>query len=138
VIRAVLDTNVFISALLKPNGVCGLILQAWRLEEFALLYSEELILELKDVVLYPRLKARLSRNEIGALIRQLRLHGVPVLNNRNSQNSPDPKDDFLIAIVQHGVASHLVSRDVEGILALRLEAVGIVTPELFMELLKTK
>jgi uncharacterized protein len=138
VIRAVLDTNVFISALLKPTGVCGLILRGWQRKEFVLLYSEELILEFKDVVLYSRLKTKLRRNKIGALIRRIRLYGTRIFDNRNSQQSSDPKDDFLIAIAQNGFASHLVSRDVEGILELQLKDIQVVTPELFVQLLKAK
>ncbi len=81
-IRVVLDTNVFVSALLKRNGVCGLILRAWRNQEFTLLYSQELILELKDVVQYVRLKPRLVNNKVGALIRRIRLRGSRVYNRR--------------------------------------------------------
>ena len=43
--RVVFDTNVFISALLKRNGVCGLLLNFWRDERFVVLYSQELIFE---------------------------------------------------------------------------------------------
>ncbi len=101
-IRVVLDTNVFVSALLKRNGVCGLILRAWKNQEFTLLYSQELIFELKDVVQYVRLKPRLVNNRVGALIRRIRLRGSRVFNNRNFVSSTDPKDDFLIAIAQSG------------------------------------
>ncbi len=92
--RVVFDTNIFISALLKRNGVCGLLLKFWRDGRFVVLYSQELILEIKDVVNYPRLRQRLKRREIGALIRLLRFRGERVLNNRNSIDSSDPKDDF--------------------------------------------
>jgi uncharacterized protein len=132
-ILAVLDTNIFISALLKRNGVCGLILQAWENQEFSLLYSEELILELKDVVQYIRLRLRLVDNEIGALIR---LCGSRVFNNRNLISSTDPKDDFLIAIAQNGQADYLISRDVQGILELSLEKIQVVTSETFLRILK--
>ena len=135
-IQAVLDTNVFISALLKPNGVCGLILGAWQKQEFILLYSEELILELKDVVAYPRIKTRLHRSKIGALIRLIRLHGTRVFNNRNVVDSTDPKDNFLIAIAQNSQTNYLVSRDVNGILILSLEKIQVITPDAFLQLLQ--
>lgn len=134
--RVVFDTNVFISALLKRNGVCGLLLNFWRDERFVVLYSQELILEIKDVVNYPRLRQRLKRREIGALIRLLRFRGERVRNNRNSVNSSDPKDDFLIAITEQGIADFLVSRDIEGILKLNLEWVQVMTPEDFLRILR--
>ena len=134
--RVVFDTNVFISALLKRNGVCGLRLNFWRDERFVVLYSQELILEIKDVVNYPRLRQRFKRREIGALIRLLRFRGERVRNNRNSVNSSDPKDDFLIAITQQGIADFLVSRDIEGILKLNLEWVQVMKPEDFLRFLR--
>ncbi len=135
-IRVVLDTNIFISALLKRNGICGLIIQAWHNQEFTLLYSTELILELKDVVQYIRLKPRLRRAEIGALIRQIWLQGSRVFENRNTTNSTDPKDDFLIAIAQNGEADYLISRDIQGILELPLQNIQVLTPESFLQILK--
>jgi uncharacterized protein len=130
--RVVLDTNIYISALLKREGVCGQILTAWKNAAFLLLYSEELLLELKAVVQYERLKPRLKRHEIGALIRQMRSLGVQVVGNRNMEQSSDPKDDFLIAICEFGQADLLVSRDVLGVLELHLGKTLLMTPEAFL------
>jgi uncharacterized protein len=135
--RVVLDTNIYISALLKREGVCGLVLTAWKNSEFLLLYSEELILELKAVVQYKRLKPRLKRAEIGALIRQIRLLGAQVKGNQNKSESPDPKDNFLIAICEFGKADALVSRDVLGVLEVGMGRTVVMTPEVFLQILST-
>ncbi len=67
--RVVLDTNVLVAALLVPTGVAALVLRAWSEHRFTLLYNTELILELREVMARPRLKARVKRHRVGALIR---------------------------------------------------------------------
>jgi uncharacterized protein len=106
--RAVLDTNVFISAMLNPSGVCGQILLYWEQREFLLLYNLELIEEIKIVCDYPRLKSRLQRRRVGALINQIYEDGVYIKANRNLRDSKDPKDDFLIAVVEFAQPEALV------------------------------
>ncbi len=56
-LKLVLDTNVFVSALLKRSGVPGQILQARRDGRFDLLVSDPLYEELSDVLRRRKLKA---------------------------------------------------------------------------------
>jgi uncharacterized protein len=136
-LRVVLDTNVFISAMLHPHGVCGQIILAWEQRLFIVLYNLELIEEIKLVSQYPRLKSRFKKHRIGHLINQLHSDGLYVRSNRNSRSSKDPKDDFLIAIVEHGSANTLVSSDNAGVL--ELERIGnavVLTPTAFLRFLQ--
>ena len=138
-LRVVLDTNVFISAMLHPNGVCGQIILAWEQRLFEVLYNLELIEEIKLVCAYPRLKKRFKRNRVGHLINQLHSDGLYVRSNRNSRSSKDPKDDFLIAIVESGSADTLVSSDNVGVLELeKIEGTIILTPAEFLEFLRQR
>jgi uncharacterized protein len=133
--RVVLDTNVFIAALLVPTGAAARVLQAWSEGRFVLLYSRELILELREVLARPRLRERVKRHRVGALVRRIRARGERVYNNQNSVESVDPKDDFLMAIAEHGAADYLVSRDSEGVLEIKLPGVQMLTPEALLALL---
>ncbi|MFN8943764.1 MAG: putative toxin-antitoxin system toxin component, PIN family [Pseudobdellovibrionaceae bacterium] len=63
----VLDTNVFVSGLISPNGVPGAILQRFRQGEFEIATSKSQIREIQEVLKrpslvralhYPRLYAR--------------------------------------------------------------------------------
>ncbi len=134
-IRIVLDSNVFIAALLAPKGAAAALLQGWREKRFIVLYSKELILELHDVLARPVFVKRLKNHRIGALIKRIQFHGERIKNNRNSVSSRDPKDDFLIAIAEHGHADFLISRDTQGILNLDLEFCKVMTPEDFLRIL---
>jgi uncharacterized protein len=139
VLKVVLDTNVFISAMLHPNGLCGEIIKAWEHRAFVVLYNFELLEEIKLVCAYPRLKNRLKRNRIGALVNQLHSDGLYVRGNQNPRDSKDPKDNFLIAIVEQGQANALVSSDNIGILELGIlgEAV-ILKPAEFLNFLRLR
>ncbi len=138
-LKVVLDTNVFISAMLHPNGLCGQIIRVWEHRAFLVLYNFELLEEIKLVCAYPHLKKRLKRNRIGALVNQLHSDGLYVKGNQNSRDSKDPKDNFLIAITEQGQANALVSSDNIGILELGVlgEAV-ILKPAEFLNFLRLR
>ena len=58
--RAVIDTNVWISALLNPAGAPARILAALQAERFALVTSETVLDELERVRARPRIRRRLG------------------------------------------------------------------------------
>jgi hypothetical protein len=57
-IRAVLDANVLVSAILSPKGNPARILNAWRDEKFLLLISRAILDEIGRVLRYPKIKKR--------------------------------------------------------------------------------
>jgi len=73
VIRAVLDTNVVVTAILTPAGPAAAVLEDWRAERFALLVSPAILDELARVLEYPKIARRhgWSRKEIRAFGRDL-------------------------------------------------------------------
>ncbi len=58
--RAVLDPNVLISAVISPAGAPREILTAWTLGRFDLVVSPTLLGELRDVLARPRFRRWLS------------------------------------------------------------------------------
>lgn len=57
-IRAVLDANVFVSAVLSPRGNPAKILTAWRAERFHLVTSPPILEEIDRVFRYPKIVPR--------------------------------------------------------------------------------
>jgi predicted nucleic acid-binding protein len=55
-VRAVLDPNVLVSAVISPAGPAGSILLAWSLGQFELVTSPKLLDELADVLARPKLR----------------------------------------------------------------------------------
>ncbi len=56
-LRVVLDTNVFVSALLSRHGPAAQIFNAWRQQKFLLIVSPFLLQEIERVLRYPKITA---------------------------------------------------------------------------------
>lgn len=57
-IRAVLDANVFVSAILSPQGIPAKLLTAWGNDGFELVESPAILKEIERVLRYPRIAKR--------------------------------------------------------------------------------
>ena len=110
--RAVLDPDVIVSALISPQGAPAKILREWLDGGYDLVVSPLLLAELERVLGYPKLRERVSKAEARELIELLRRgadmradpsHVPPV-------RSADPGDDYLIVLASASQAV-LVSGD---------------------------
>ena len=74
-IRIVLDANQFVSALLKPRSNPAQIISLIREDKVKLLMSEEIISEISNVLLYPKILKRHGKTPeyIAGFIRKLRV-----------------------------------------------------------------
>jgi len=130
-VLVVLDTNVLLSALRTRTTPPAMILDAWRAGRFLLATSGEQIAELKRAAGYGKLRAILPRAAVGRVVNQLRAADVVLERVRRAGQSPDPGDDFLLAISVAAEADFLVTGD-KALLALRsVAATRIVTPRRF-------
>lgn len=110
--RAVLDPNVIISALLAPAGTPAAILRAWSVGAFELVASPLLLAELERALAYPKLRKRIHESEATAVVEWLGRSAtiVPDPDEPAPRASEDPDDDYLIALAAHRRAA-LVSGD---------------------------
>lgn len=110
--RAVLDPNVIISALLSRDGTPAKALRAWLEGRFELIVSPLLLEELERALAYPKLAERISDPESAALVDWLRREAVLVDDPSGppSSHSVDPGDDYLLALAEKEDAA-LVSGD---------------------------
>jgi uncharacterized protein len=110
----VLDTNVFVSGLLSPNGVPGLILSRFREEDFFIATSRDQIQEIHLVLRRPSLARALPSGTIRDMIRFFRnfkqlaqVHTPPKLD----WDFKDRGDHFLLDLAVHSKADFLVTGD---------------------------
>lgn len=140
--RALIDTNVFISYLLSAGGESGAvnqILTRFLAGEFTLLLPDALLAEIVDTVRRkPRLAVRIAPDDLEAFTAILETFGetIPRIQQPIPPVTRDPKDDYLLAYAFVGQADYLVSGD-RDLLVLRdvIADVSIVTPREFAELL---
>lgn len=141
-LQAVVDTNVLVRALLKANGSDGLIFEAFKNDQFELLYSGETLKELKRVLSYKRVfeKYKLDNYKIEVFIRTIINFGRFVLAAEKIKICRDPNDDEILSValaIYTRKPIYVVSGD-KDILELkdRVKGVKIVTAREFVKILK--
>jgi putative PIN family toxin of toxin-antitoxin system len=110
-LRAVLDPNVLIAALLSRGGAPAQIVSRWLAGEVELVVSETLLAELERALAYPKLRSRVPEEEAGAFVALLR-DGALLATDPHAPvgRSEDPGDDYLVALAERERAI-LVSGD---------------------------
>jgi uncharacterized protein len=130
-VRAVLDLNILIAALLSPTGAPAELVGRWLAGEFELVASEALLAELERALAYPKLRRRVSAEEAAELVSLLR-HGAILAPDppHPPRRSHDPGDDYLLALAESERAV-LVSGD-QHLLALA-DQLPIQTARAFLD-----
>ena len=107
-IRVVIDTNIFISALLKPRGLPAEILIAGLTgERVRLCVSAEIYSEYEEVIRRPRFQR--SEREIADALRAIREQGHWVKPSQKVRVCSDPDDDVFLECAQAALAHFLVT-----------------------------
>ena len=133
--RVVLDTNIIVSALLAPAGKPAAIIRIWLDGKFTLLTCAAHLDELRSTLQKPRVSERIKPHNAGRLVNQVRRLAEDVDPLPRVERSPDPTDDFLLAMSEGGKANYLVTGDKSGLLALgRHKATRIVSAREFAAL----
>jgi len=130
-VRAVLDPNVLISALISRDGRPARVLRAWLDGAFELTVSDQLLAELERALPYPKLRKRVESSEAIELVELLRRSArmVDDPNTPPSVPSADPGDDYLIALAESQQAM-IVSGD--GHLLGLADRVPVLSPADFL------
>lgn len=140
-INVVLDTNVFISAALIPEGAPAKIIDAWENGRFWLIVSVNIIEELRKVFYYDRIRKRCPKSdaEIDQFIDKVLKSGIETPGSLALKVvKKDPTDDkFIIAAIE-GHASYIVSGDPHLLELGSYENVKVVSPKEFVEILEKK
>ena len=133
-IRAVIDTNVLIRALIKPQGSVGFVIAALRSQEFELVVSWPLIDELVAKVALPRIrdKYHLSSQDLLEYVRFLTLRSRLVEPARTVSVCRDPRDDMILEAALAGYAQFIVTGDEDLLVLNPFRGIQIVVPHEFM------
>jgi len=135
--RVVLDTNILVSAWITPTGKPAAIYNAWVEGKFTLLTCAARLEELHSTLLKPRVAELVKPYKAGRLVNQIKRLAQDTDPLPSVERSPDPTDDFLLALSEAGNAEYLVTGDKSGLLALgRHKATQIVSATEFLTLLE--
>ena len=133
--RVVLDTNIFISALL--GGRLHIIIDEWKVGKFTLIVSEAVAHEYLDVIL--RSKFKISAGEIAAVTDYLlkRAEFITPLETITVIEA-DPTDNKFLEAALAGGAAYLVSGDSHLLQLKTYRGVSIITGREFIEWLESQ
>jgi uncharacterized protein len=133
--RVVLDTNILVSALISPAGNPAAIYNAWEAGRFTLLTCAAHLDELRATLQKPRVAELIKPYKAGRLVNQIKRLAEDIGPLPPVERSPDPTDDFLLALSEAGNADYLVTGDKGRVLALdRHKATRIVSASDFAAL----
>lgn len=136
--KAVLDTNVLVSAMIGPQGAPAAILKAWREREFQLVTSSLLVAEAGNVLRRRRIQkfTGLSLEDVEELLDDLLATAVVVEpSGVLDVIASDPDDNRVLEAALGGEADYVVSGDRDLLDLKRYEHVEIVTPMRFLAVL---
>lgn len=133
-VRAVVDTNILIRALIKPRGTVGPILTQLAVGAYTVVYSQPLLDELVEKLALPRIRDKygLDHQAIETTLALLALRGEWVRPTRVVKVCRDPNDNALLEAALAGSAEYIVSGDQDLLVLRRFETVRIVTPRVFL------
>jgi putative PIN family toxin of toxin-antitoxin system len=116
--RLILDTNVLIAALITRDTPPDALYRAWRDGAFTLVTSELQLEEFRAVTRRESVRLRLHPAEAGRMVNDLRSLAVLAEPLERLDISPDPYDNFLLAMAQASRADALVTGDKRDLLSL--------------------
>jgi uncharacterized protein len=110
VLRAVIDSNVWISALLS-RGKPRELVNYFERGSFTVIYPKWLIYELRKTSSKPRLSARIHPDDLHNLVMLIERIGVLIEPPQIPVVSRDPKDDVFLACAATSKSDFLVTGD---------------------------
>jgi putative PIN family toxin of toxin-antitoxin system len=140
VLRAVLDCNVYVSAIIRPEGPPGRIVDLFlRASAFDLVLSSAIRDEVIGALAYPKVRKSIRREVDPDLWFEdiLLLARLVAGDYQVTGVSEDPDDDIYLAAAIEGRCSFIVSGDPDLLTLGEYEGVRIVTPRAFLTLLET-
>lgn len=133
--RLVLDTDVFVSALISGSGPPARLLEQWEEGAFELLVSDRLLDEV-DRVLRRRKFEAVDEKEIAELLARLRQRARRAPDpTAGSVSIGDPADEFLVRLALSARADAIVSGDAH-LTSLPESVFRVLTPREAVDLLE--
>jgi putative PIN family toxin of toxin-antitoxin system len=139
-IRAVVDLNIIVSALISPRGTPARVIALWQRGAFALVFSAPMLQTLKEVLGTRRLRRQfIDPHDAESLMHDLEtLAAVMPGDVTVTGVVRDPDDDEVLAAAVEGDVDYVVTGDNDLLVLGRYEAVPIVSPASFIEIIEAR
>lgn len=114
-LRVVIDTSVWISAFINPEGPPAQVIAAFLQGRFVPVFSQPILREIWDIAYRPRIRhrRRYTDAQVAVALGKLREGGTEVFPPGTLRLCRDPKDDIILETAVEGNADLVVSRDAD-------------------------
>ena len=140
-LRAVIDTNLFISGLFGKDSFSAKLQDHWINQNFELATSIEILKEVSRVLQYPRIRERFQPKE-ETLKRFFHLIFRKAIVTKDMYTTDritdDPSDNKFLACAMEAQADFILSRDPHLRNLKQFQGIKIIDVTTFLELLKKK
>jgi putative PIN family toxin of toxin-antitoxin system len=137
-IRIVPDTNLFVSALLKPDSIPDKIIGLVREDKVLMLTSDAICSEITRVLFYPKIRKRLAATdeELHDFVRLLRAVAITTPDIlKLPPLAADPDDTKYLVCAVEGHADFIVSGDHHLTDLVIFQGIRVVTPADFLQII---
>ncbi|NNN20407.1 MAG: putative toxin-antitoxin system toxin component, PIN family [Acidimicrobiales bacterium] len=136
ILRAIADTNILVSAICYPNGICARLITMAIEGKWQLVTSPLILDELDEVLKRDKFRRFV---EIGLSQRFVSNIAIlaDIINDPTESTvgvTRDPKEDFLIALTYNSPVEIIISGD-KDLLELKLNEILVYSPTEFLSLL---
>jgi uncharacterized protein len=109
--QVLLDSDIYFSALISPQGNPARIIHAWRNGRFRLLTCQEQIDEIRDASRHPRFRSLFHPHDMGTMLN--RLYGATVWPTPipRKHKAADPTDSYLLDLIDAAQSDYAVTGD---------------------------
>ena len=137
-VRAVIDTNVVVSALIRPKGTAAVLWRRLGEGAFTAVFSPQLIDEIASVLCHPKIRAKYgtTSKDLEHIAALFALRGDLVSCQERIRLCRDPDDDFLLETAVSGKADYLVSGDDDLLSLKKILQTRIVKPAAFLAVIE--
>ncbi len=141
-VRAVIDTNLFVSGLFAAHGHTHQLQELWISRAFELAVSKKILKEIENTLLKPHIRKRLfledgEQEAIISLIKEKATVVTPDLY-QTDRIKTDPTDNKFLACAMEAKADYIVSGDNHLLELKHFHGVQIVDAKTFVEKMTAK
>jgi len=133
-IRIVIDTNLWISFLITNNY--RTLDESILSGKIIVLFSEELLDEIIEVICRPKFAKYFTNNDISKLLKVFDTYGIFIDVKSKIELCRDIKDNFLLSLSVDSNADYLITGDKDLLELKKIENTKIITMDEFLKIFK--
>lgn len=138
-LKAVVDTNVFVAGIISPKGFPAKIINAWKKRRFELVVSPEIIEEVREVLFQPKIRnlSSWTDRQREEFIENLIHAGIPASGSLSLKIvGDDPDDDKFIIAALEEEANYILTGDAHLLKLGSYKGIKILTPKEFVKIME--